>query len=68
MPEWRIRDSDLHGFLLSGGLYTPIDVPGAVGTIATGITLPKTSWAATKMRAESTATSGRHESIRSNRG
>jgi hypothetical protein len=27
----------LHGFLLSGGRYTNIDVPGAIGTIAFGI-------------------------------
>jgi uncharacterized membrane protein len=29
--------SNLHGLLLSGGIYTPIDFPGATGTLAFGI-------------------------------
>lgn len=32
-----LSDGNVHGFLLSGGKFTPFDVPGAVNTVASGI-------------------------------
>ena len=51
-------DSNLvgHGFLLRRGLYTSIEVPGALSASVTGINWLATSWAVISMRPDRMAT------------